>query len=139
MLLPGAVFNLGLARYAPARQMIEAGLAVAIATDFNPGSSPTPSMQMTLSIACTQMRMTPAEALTAATINAAYSLDLGERIGSLEAGKQADIVVFDCPDFRQIPYFFGINHARVVIKQGSVIIDRRSFESVFMELSERLA
>jgi imidazolonepropionase len=82
-------------------------------------------MQMILSIACTQMRMTPAEALTAATINAAYSLDLGERIGSLETGKQADIVVFDCPDFRQIPYFFGINHARVVIKQGSVIIDRR--------------
>ena len=125
VLLPGAVFNLGLARYAPARKMIESGLAVAIATDFNPGSSPTPSMQMILSIACTQMRMTPAEALTAATINAAYSLDLGERIGSLETGKQADIVVFDCPDFRQIPYFFGINHARVVIKSGSVIIDRR--------------
>jgi imidazolonepropionase len=125
VLLPGAVFNLGLARYAPARKMIESGLAVAIATDFNPGSSPTPSMQMILSIACTQMRMTPAEALTAATFNAACSLGLGARLGSLETGKQADIVVFDCPDFRQIPYFFGINHATVVIKSGCVIVDRR--------------
>jgi imidazolonepropionase len=125
VLLPGAVFNLGLARYAPARKMIESGLAVAIATDFNPGSSPTPSMQMILSIACTQMRMTPAEALTAATINAAYSLDVGAHLGSIESGKQADIVIFDCPDFRQIPYFFGINHAMVVIKSGSVVIDRR--------------
>ena len=125
VLLPGAVFNLGLTRYAPARRMIEAGLAVALATDFNPGSSPTPSMQMILSIACTQMRMTPAEALTAATINPAYSLDLGERVGSLELGKQADVVVFDCSDYRQIPYIFGVNHSMVVIKRGRVVIDRR--------------
>jgi imidazolonepropionase len=81
VLLPGAVFNLGLSRYAPARAMIEAGVAVAIASDFNPGSSPTPSMQMILSIACTQMRMTPSEAVTAATINAAYSLGCGGRLG----------------------------------------------------------
>jgi imidazolonepropionase len=125
VLLPGAVFNLGLTRYAPARAMIEADLAVALATDFNPGSSPTPSMQMILSIACAQMRMTPAEAITAATINAAYSLACGERLGSLEAGKQADIVGFDCEDYRQIPYFFGINHALVVIKSGGVVVDRR--------------
>ncbi len=125
VLLPGAVFNLGLTRYAPARAMIEADLAVALATDFNPGSSPTPSMQMILSIACAQMRMTPAEAITAATINAAYSLACGERLGSLEAGKQADVVVFDCEDYRQIPYFFGINHALVVIKSGGVVVDRR--------------
>jgi len=124
VLLPGAVFNLGLTRYAPARRMIETGLAVAMATDFNPGSSPTPSMQMALSIACTQMRMTPAEAIVAATINAAYSLACGDRIGSLETGKQADLVVFDCPDYRQIPYFFGINHARTVIKRGRVVADR---------------
>ncbi|MFY9553997.1 MAG: imidazolonepropionase, partial [Blastocatellia bacterium] len=104
VLLPGAVFNLGLARYAPARAMIEAGLAIAIATDFNPGSSPTPSMQMILSLACTQMRITPAEAISASTINAAYSLGCGERLGSLEPGKEADMVVFDCPDYRQIPY-----------------------------------
>jgi imidazolonepropionase len=129
VLLPGAVFNLGLTRYAPARAMIEAELPVALATDFNPGSSPTPSMQMILSIACAQMRMTPAEAITAATINAAHSLDGGKRIGSLEVGKQADAVVFDCPDYRQIPYLFGINHALVVIKSGSVVVDRRLSEA----------
>src|SRR4030095_4140081 len=126
VLLPGAVFNLGLSRYAPARTMIDAGLAIALATDFNPGSSPTPSMQMILSIACTQMRMTPAEAICAATINAAYSLGCGDRIGSLEVGKQADIVVFDCTDYRQIPYLFGVNHAVVVIKSGEIVVDRRN-------------
>jgi len=125
VLLPGAVFNLGLTRYPPARKMIESNLAVAIATDFNPGSSPTPSMQMALSIACTQMRMTPSEAITAATVNSAYSLGRGGRAGSLEAGKQADIVIFGCADYRQIPYFFGVNHARVVIKSGRLVIDRR--------------
>lgn len=124
VLLPGAVFNLGLTRYAPARALIEAGVAVALATDFNPGSSPTPSMQIILSIACTQMRMTPAEAITAATINGAYSLGIGGRVGSLEAGKQADLVIFDCPDYRQIPYFFGVNHARTVIKAGQVVYSR---------------
>ena len=123
VLLPGAVFNLGLTRYAPARRMIEAGVGVVLATDFNPGSSPTPSMQMILSIACTQMRMTPAEAITAATINAAYSLNRGERIGSLEPGKQADVVIFDCPDYRQIPYFFGVNHVATVIKRGVVVVE----------------
>lgn len=122
VLLPGAVFNLGLTRYAPARRMIEAGLALVLATDFNPGSSPTPSMQMILSIACTQMRMTPAEAITASTINAAYSLDLGSQVGSLEAGKQADVVIFDCDDYRKIPYFFGINHVSTVIKAGRLIV-----------------
>lgn len=125
VLLPGAVFNLGLTRYAPARAMIDAGLAVALATDFNPGSSPTPSMQMILSIACTQMRMTPAEAITAATINPAYSLDCGARVGSLEAGKQADIVLFACSDYRQVPYFFGVNHAAAVIKSGKIVLDLR--------------
>lgn len=125
VLLPGAVFNLGLTRYPPARTMIESGVAIALATDFNPGSSPTPSMQMILSIACTQMKMTPAESIIAATINAAYSLGRGDQVGSLEVGKQADIVVFDCRDYRQIPYFFGVNHALVVIKAGRVVVDRR--------------
>lgn len=125
ILLPGAVFNLGLNRYAPARAMIDAGLPIALATDFNPGSSPTPSMQMILSIACTQMRMTPAEAVTSATINAACSLGVEARLGSLETGKQADIVVHDCSDYRQIPYLFGVNHAAVVIKSGNVVLDRR--------------
>jgi imidazolonepropionase len=130
VLLPGAVFNLGLARYAPARAMIEAGVAIVLATDFNPGSSPTPSMQMILSIACAQMRMTPAEAITAATINAAYSLDCGDALGSLEPGKLADLVVFDCSDYRQIPYFFGVNHASIVIKSGNVVQDRGQERSV---------
>jgi imidazolonepropionase len=129
VLLPGAVFNLGLARYAPARAMIESNLPVALATDFNPGSSPTPSMQMILSIACTQMRMTPAEAIVATTINGAYSLGCGRRIGSLEVGKQADVVVFDCSDYRQIPYLFGVNHAQVVIKSGRIVVDRRDSDS----------
>jgi len=126
VLLPGAVFNLGLSRYAPARAMIDAGLAIALATDFNPGSSPTPSMQMILSIACTQMRMTPAESICAATINAAYSLGCGDRVGSLEVGKQADVVAFDCTDYRQIPYLFGVNNAMLVIKSGEIVVDRRS-------------
>lgn len=121
VLLPGAVFNLGLRRYAPARKLIESGVAVVLATDFNPGSSPTPSMQMIHSIACTQMGMTPAECITASTINAAFSLGLGEQIGSLETGKQADIVIFDSPDYRQIPYFFGVNHVLAVIKRGQVL------------------
>lgn len=109
VLLPGSVYALGLARYPDARAMIERGLAVVVATDFNPGSSPTASMPMILSLACTQMRMTPAEALTAATINPAYSLGRGGQIGSLEAGKRADFVCYDCADYREIPYHFGVN------------------------------
>jgi len=121
VLLPGAVFNLGLTRYAPARKLIDAGVPVVLATDFNPGSSPTYSMQMIHSIACTQMRMTPAECIIASTINAAYSLGLGGQIGSLEQGKQADVVIFDCADYRQIPYFFGVNHVRTVLKRGEIV------------------
>src|SRR4029077_3790486 len=87
VLLPGSVYALGSTHYPPAREMIEAGLAVIIATDFNPGSSPTPSMPMILSLACTQMKMSPAEAISASTINPAYSLGRGNQIGSLESGK----------------------------------------------------
>ncbi|MBL8148609.1 MAG: imidazolonepropionase [Blastocatellia bacterium] len=120
LLLPGSVFHLGLKRYPPAREMIESGLAVVIATDFNPGSSPTPSLPMIMSLACTQMRMTPAEALTACTINAAYSLDKGDLVGSVEPGKLADLTIFDCKDYRQIPYFFGANLVKTVIKAGKI-------------------
>ena len=87
--------------------MIEAGLAIVLATDFNPGSSPTASMPMVLSLACTQMKMTPAEALTAATINAACSLNRGASIGSLEPGKSADFIIHDTADYREIAYYFG--------------------------------
>ena len=101
VLLPGSVYALGSTCYPRAREMIGAGLAVVIATDFNPGSSPTPSMPMILSLACTQMKMSPAEAMTASTINAAYSLGRGEKIGSLEPGKLANFSVFDCEDHRE--------------------------------------
>lgn len=109
VLLPGSVFSLGQMRYPDARAMIERGLAVVLATDFNPGSSPTASMPMILSLACSQMRMTPAEAITAATINPAYSLGRGAEIGSLETGKRADFVLYECADYREIPYHFGVN------------------------------
>ncbi|HEV2422661.1 MAG TPA: imidazolonepropionase [Candidatus Acidoferrales bacterium] len=123
-MLPGCCFHLGLAHYGPARQLIDAGAIVALATDFNPGTSPTVSMPMILSLACTQMHMTPAEALAAATINAAYSLRRHDRIGSLEVGKFADLAVFDVADSREIPYYFGVNHCVLTMKRGRVIASR---------------
>ncbi len=124
-LLPGTAFNLGLTRYPPARAIIGAGVPVALATDLNPGSCYTPNLQLILSIACSQMKMTPAEAITAATINGACSLGLSERLGSIEAGKQADIVLMNVPDYREIPYRFGVNHCAVTIKRGKVVVDLR--------------
>ena len=118
VLLPGSVYTLGSSDYPSAREMIEAGLAVVIATDFNPGSSPTPSMPMILSLACTQMKMSPAEAITGATINAAYSLNWGNKIGSLERGKLANFSIFDCEDFREIAYWFGIPQLHSVFAKG---------------------
>ena len=118
VLLPGSVYALGSTSYPRAREMIEAGLAVVLATDFNPGSSPTPSMPMALSLACTQMKMSPAEAITAATINAAYSLNRGERFGSLEPGKLANVAVFDCQDYRELAYWFGIPQTQSVYVKG---------------------
>jgi len=120
-LLPGCCFHLGLKEYPPARKLIEAGAIVALATDYNPGTSPTLNMQMILSLACTQMRMTPAEAIAAATINAAYSLGRHTRIGSVEVDKDADLAVFDVADYREIPYYFGVNHCWMTIKRGSVV------------------
>ena len=124
VLLPGSVYALGSARYPKAREMIQAGLAVVLATDFNPGSSPTPSMPMILSLACTQMKMTPAEALTAVSINAAYSLGRGAEIGSLEAGKQADFTIHDCRDYREIAYFFGAPSVEAVYIGGRPVWTR---------------
>src|SRR6202040_1169606 len=112
VLLPGSVYALGSASVPRAREMIDAGLAVVLATDFNPGSSPTPSMPMVLSLACTQMKMSPAEAITASTVNAAYSLNRGDKIGSLEPGKLANFVVFDCQDYRELAYWFGMPQTR---------------------------
>lgn len=128
VLLPGSVYALGSNQYPAARQMIDAGLAVVLATDFNPGSSPTPSMTMILSIACTHMKMTPAEAITAATINAAYSLGRGGEIGSLEKGKRADFVIHDCEDYRELAYFFGIEHPWQVYASGKLAFARGASE-----------
>jgi imidazolonepropionase len=121
VLLPGVPFHLMTNHYAPARKLIETGVPVALATDFNPGSCPTLSMQMIIALACRQLKMTPAEAINAATINAAYALDRGDRIGSIEVGKQADVIVLDIPRHQQLPYWFGTNLVSTVIKSGVVI------------------
>ena len=120
-LLPGCDFHLGLERYAPARELLDAGAIVGLATDFKPGTSPTLSMPMILSLARTQLRMTPAEAIAAATINAAYSLGREKRIGSIETGKQADMAVFEVADYREIPYYFGVNHCWMTMKRGELV------------------
>jgi imidazolonepropionase len=101
--------------------MIDAGVAVALATDFNPGTSPTYSMPMILSLACSQMRLTPAEAFAATTINGAHAIRRADRAGSLEAGKDADLVIFNVPDYREIPYHFGVNLVAMTIKRGRVL------------------
>jgi imidazolonepropionase len=123
-LVPGSTFQLGQTHYPPARKLIDAGVPVALATDFNPGSCFTLNMQIIMTIACSQMKMTPAEAITAATLNGAFALGLSERIGSLEAGRQADIVLMQVGDYREIPYFFGMNHCAVTIKKGNIILNR---------------
>lgn len=120
-LLPGPIFHLGLKRYPTARRLINEGIPVALATDFNPGTSPTLNMQIIVSLACTQMHMTPAEAICSATINGAYAIDMGDKIGSLEPGKLADIIIMDLPDYRLIPYYYGMNHCGMVIKKGKII------------------
>ena len=121
VLLPGSVYALGSTRYPCAREMIDAGLGVVLATDFNPGSSPTASMPMVLSLACTQMKMSPAEAITASTVNAAYSVKRGDKIGSLEPGKLANFVVFDCEDYRELAYWFGMPQTHAVYVRGDCV------------------
>lgn len=121
VLLPGSVFALSRTQYPPARRMVELGLAVVIATDFNPGSSPVMSMPFILSLACLQMRLSPAEALSAATINAAHSLSLGEEIGSLEPGKHADFVIHEFTDYRELAYFIAAPARPRVFIAGSEV------------------
>ena len=117
--VPGANYFLATKAYPPARKLIDSGVPVALATDYNPGSSPTASIPMVLSIACTQMKMTPAEALAAATINGAYALGLGDRKGSLEPGKDADLAIFQLDDYREISYWFGANHCVGTMMEGN--------------------
>ena len=121
VLLPGSVYALGSTAYPRAREMLDAGLAVVLATDFNPGSSPTPSMPMILSIACMQMKMSPAKAITASTINAAYTLNRGDKIGSLERGKLANFSIFDCVDYRELAYWFGFQQTHSVYVRGKCV------------------
>jgi imidazolonepropionase len=120
-LMPGCDFHLGLKQYAPARSLIDGGAIVSLATDYNPGTSPTLSMPMILSLACTQLRMTPAEAIAAATINGAYALRRDKDIGSLEVGKRGDVAIFDVEDYREIPYYFGVNKCWMTIKNGEIV------------------
>ncbi len=122
VLLPGTAFFLMKEQYAPARDMIEAGVPVALSTDCNPGSSPTEAIHLILSLACLKMKMTPGEVLTAATINAAYAMGLGDRLGSLEKNKQADLLIVNAPNHRYIPYHYGVNMVETVYKKGQKII-----------------
>ena len=124
-LLPATLFMLGQTHYAPARELIESGAAVALATDFNPGTSPTLNMQFVLSLACTQMRMTPAESIVASTMNGACAVRRQDRLGSIEAGKQADIAVYDVPDYREIPYFAAVNFCVAAFKRGEIVWERK--------------
>jgi imidazolonepropionase len=124
VLLPGSVYALGSRRYPQARQMIAAGLPLVLATDFNPGSSPTPSIPMIISLAVTQMKMTVAEAITATTINAAHSLSRGRVTGSLEPGKAADFVIHQFDDYRELGYYFGVEPAEQVFMEGRRVYAR---------------
>jgi imidazolonepropionase len=125
-LVPGANYFLGLKRYPPARRLIDAGVAVALASDFNPGSSPTVNMPFILSLACTQMKMSPAESIVVATFNAACALEVQAIKGSVEPGKDADIAVFDVDDYREIPYWVATNRCELVLAHGLVIDARDS-------------
>lgn len=120
-LLPGANYFLDSGSFPPARKLIEAGVPVALATDYNPGSSPTVSMPFVLSLACTHMKMSPAEAIAAATINGAWALRLADRKGSLDPGKDADLAVFEASDYREIPYWFASNRCRLTIMHGEAV------------------
>ena len=119
-LVPGANYFLGLKDYPNARKLIDSGVPVALATDYNPGTSPTISMPMAMSLACTHMKMSPAEAIAAATMNGAWALRLADRKGSIEPGKDADFAVFNVQDYREIPYWFGANHCVLTVLNGVI-------------------
>ena len=121
VLLPGATFSLAMKKVPPAREMIERGVIVSLATDLNPGSSMTESLPLMMTMGCTLYRMTPREVIQATTIHAAKSIGREKEIGTLEVGKQADIVLLDIPNYRYLPYHFGVDHVECVIKTGKVV------------------
>ena len=127
-LVPGANYFLGLEKFPPARRLIDAGVPVALATDYNPGSSPTCSMPFVLSLACTHMKMSPAEAIASATINGAWALRLAEQKGSIEPGKDADLAIFNVSDYREIPYWFASNRCVATVLNGNVF-GRKAIET----------
>lgn len=125
VLLPGVPFFLMKENYAPGRKMVEEGLPIALATDFNPGTCPCENIQMIITLACLKLGMTPAQAINAVTINASHALGMPDRIGSIEVGKQADMIILDIYDYNQLPYYFGINHVKTVIKKGRLIVENK--------------
>lgn len=124
ILLPGTTFYLGKSSYARAREMIEKGVVVSLATDFNPGSSPTENLQLIMSIAALQLKMSPEEIWNAVTVNAAYAIGRGEEAGQVTVGRKADIVIWDASNYLYIPYHYGVNHVNKVIKNGKVVAER---------------
>jgi imidazolonepropionase len=126
VLLPGTTFFINLDNYAPATRFKETGVPIALSTDCNPGSSMTESMQVIQTLSCLYLDLTPAESLTASTLNAACAIDRGDRLGTLEPGKQADMVIWDCSDYRGIAYHYAVNLARTVIKKGKVVAGSRN-------------
>ncbi len=125
-LLPGPPFYMATSRYPPARMLIDRGAAVALASNYNPQTCPSQNMQMMIALACRKMRMTPAEAVSAATINGAHALRRASRVGSLEAGKDADILVLSVPDYRDVPYHFGVSTVDMTMHRGEIIFQRSS-------------
>lgn len=125
VLLPAVTLFLGGDRYAPAVEMLNKGVPLALATDFNPGSSPTENMQIVIALACIKMRLTPEQAINAATINAAHALNRAHEVGSLEVGKKADFVLLRLPSHNYLPYRFGINHVHMVVKGGKIVVEGR--------------
>ena len=124
VLLPGASFFLSMTKFPPAREMIEKGVAVSLATDFNPGSSMTESLPLIMTMGCVLFKMSPKEVIQATTIHGAGSMGCQEEIGCLEKGKQADLIVLDIPNYRHLPYHFGVDHTEWVIKRGKVVFRR---------------
>ena len=137
-LLPGSVFYLGGERYAPARRLIDAGVPVAIATNYNSRTCPSHNMQMAIALACRAMRMTPAEAICAATINAAHALRRAGRVGSIEYGEDADLLVLSAPDYRELAYHFGVNLVETTIRRGEVTIAGERWPGCLTELFRAL-
>ena len=125
VLLPGTIFYLGTGTYARARDMIDAGAAIALSTDFNPGTSVTENLQLIMSLAALRLKMSPEEIWHAVTVNAAHAIHRGDAAGTIAVGRQADIVIWDAPNYMYVPYHYGVNHVNTVIKKGSIIYERK--------------